>query len=229
MSPTPQADAPRRGRPPRGREPLTRQRIVTEAMAVVEEGGLDRLTMRGLAKRLGVDAMSLYNHVDNRDALLDAIAESVFADLRLPPLAGDLRADVHAVAHAFRETALRHPRCAPLVLTRQLGSLAALGPVEVVLGVLGRAGFPPDAAVHALRASLAYVVGTLLREVSACPTFSGADLDGVERRRAELAASGLPHVVAAAAHLAACDHRAEFDFGLDLLVTALESTGRLYR
>lgn len=212
----------RRGRPPAGKAILTRERIVTEAVAMVEESGLDAVTMRGLARRLGVDTMSLYHHVDNRDALLDHIAELVLTSMELPPATGVFRHDVRAVAQAFRRAAVRHPHCAPLVLTRQLGSSAALAPSEAVLSILGEAGFPPDRAVHALRSVLAFVVGALLREVSAEPAFSGDDPDGVERRLAGLRASALPNVLASAPYLAVCDHEQEFAFGLDLLTTALE-------
>lgn len=211
---------PKRGRPAGGRSVLTRDRIVAEAVAMVEEAGLAEVTMRGLARRLGVDAMSLYHHVDNRDALLDRITELVLGGMELPPATGVLRDDVHAVARAFRRVALRYPNCAPLVLTRQLGSFAALGQVEVALSILRDAGFPPDVAVHAMRSVLAFVIGTLLREVSSGPTFG--DPANVERRRAELTASELSNVVESARHLAGCDHEEEFAFGLDLLVTALE-------
>jgi AcrR family transcriptional regulator len=211
---------PKRGRPAGGKSVLTRERIVAEAVAMVEEAGLGAVTMRGLARRLGVDAMSLYHHVDNRDALLDRITELVLSGMRLPPATGVFRADVPAMARAFRQVALRYPQCAPLVLTRQLGSFAALGQVEVGLSILRDAGFPPDMAVHAMRSVLAFVIGTLLREVSAGPTFS--DPGNVERRLAELTGSELPNVVESAPHLAVCDHEEEFDFGLDLLITALE-------
>jgi AcrR family transcriptional regulator len=201
---------------------LTRARIVAEAVAVIEEAGLDGVTMRGLARRLGVDTMSLYNHVDGRDALLDAVAEFVLADVAPPRPTGNLREDVTAIARAFRATATRYPNCAPLVLTRQLGSSAALAPVEAGLSILRTAGFPPERAVHVLRAALAYVVGTLLREVSASPAFSGDDRLGAAHRHAELASSGFAHVAEAAPHLAVCDHHDEFEFGLDLVITALE-------
>ncbi|SEP52800.1 TetR/AcrR family transcriptional regulator C-terminal domain-containing protein [Amycolatopsis saalfeldensis] len=213
---------PRRGRPAGGKPVLTGERIVAEALVMVEQEGLDAVTMRGLARRLGVDAMSLYHHIDNRETLLNRIAELVLAGIDLPPATGVFRDDVHAMAQAFRRVALRHPHCAPLVLTRQLGSFAALAPVEAVLSILRDAGFPPGSAVHATRSVLAFVIGSLLREVSAGPTFSGDDLGGVERRLAELRASSLPHVVEAAPDLAVCEHEAEFEFGLDLLIVALE-------
>ncbi|HEY3709449.1 MAG TPA: TetR/AcrR family transcriptional regulator C-terminal domain-containing protein [Amycolatopsis sp.] len=213
---------PRRGRPAGGKPVLTSERIVTEALVMAEQEGLDAVTMRGLARRLDVDAMSLYHHVDNRETLLNQITELVLTGIELPAGTGVFRDDVHAMAQAFRRVALRHPHCAPLVLTRQLGSFTALAPVEAVLSILRDAGFPAASAVHATRSVLAFVIGSLLREVSAGPTFSGDDLGGVERRLAELRASDLPRVVEAAPDLAVCDHQEEFEFGLDLLIVALE-------
>jgi AcrR family transcriptional regulator len=210
-----------RGRPARGAAPLSRAGVVAAAMAMIEEDGPEHVTMRGLGRRLGVTPMSLYHHVVNRDALLDAVAAQVLDGFAPPSATGDLATDVRAMAHAFRSAALRHPRCAPLVLTRRLDSVAALAPTERALAVLRAAGFPPDRAVSVVRTVLAYVVGTLLREVTAEPAFSGADAAGAARRRAVLAGSGLPHVTEAAEHLAVCDHDREFDNGLDLLVSAL--------
>ncbi|BCY08642.1 TetR/AcrR family transcriptional regulator C-terminal domain-containing protein [Actinoplanes sp. L3-i22] len=206
----------RRGRPPVGTETLNRPRIVAEAMAMAEESGLDAVTWRGLARRLGADPMSLYRHVDGREALLDAITEFVLAEMELPAATGRFRADVHALAGSFRAAAIRYPRCAPLVLTRQLGSFAALAPVERVLAVLHAAGLPPERAVPTLRAVLAYLIGTLLRELDAAPTAGGT-----AERLGELTAAGLPHVAEAAPYLSVIDHRAEFDYGLDLLIDAI--------
>ncbi|MEV5714930.1 TetR/AcrR family transcriptional regulator C-terminal domain-containing protein [Amycolatopsis mediterranei] len=94
--------------------------------------------------------------------------------------------------------------------------MTALAPVEAVLGPLLAAGFPPERAVHGLRAGPAFLTGTLMREVEAAPTFGGS-----AQRLADLSASGLPAVAAAAPHLAVCDHEAEFGFGLRIILDAL--------
>lgn len=75
----------------------------------------------------------------------------------------------------------------------ELGSFAALAPIEIVLIIMRSAGFSPEQAVHALRSLVAYVIGTLLREVSSGPTFSGENLGGVDDRLSELRGSELPH------------------------------------
>ncbi|ADJ45140.1 TetR family transcriptional regulator [Amycolatopsis mediterranei S699] len=195
---------------------MTRERILLAGLALVDEAGLDAVSMRKLARRLGVDPMSLYNHVDGKDALLDGIAEILLAAIPTPPPEADLRGTMSSLAHGFRAAMLDHPRAAPLVLTRRLASMTALAPVEAVLGPLLAAGFPPERAVHGLRAVLAFLTGTLMREVEAAPTFGGS-----ARRLADLSASGLPAVAAAAPYLAVCDHEAEFEFGLRIMLDAL--------
>lgn len=197
---------------------MSRDRILREALALVDAEGLAAVSMRKLGRRLGVDPMSLYNHVDGKDAVLDGIAEVLLAAIPAPPPGADLRETMSALAHGFRAAMLGHPRAAPLVLTRRLASMTALTLVETVLAPLLAAGFPPDRAVHGLRAVLAFLIGTLLREVEAS---GGTDPESVRRRRADLEGSGLPAVSAAAPYLAVCDHDAEFAFGLRILLDAL--------
>ncbi|RKG91884.1 TetR/AcrR family transcriptional regulator C-terminal domain-containing protein [Corallococcus terminator] len=217
----PTGATPRRGRP-RGGSGLTREKVLQTALTLVDRDGTEALSMRKLATVLGVDAMSLYHHVANKDAVLDGVAELFLAAIEPPGPTGDWREDVRALAAAFRHAAVQHPRAAPLVLTRQLKSNQGLAGTESALAILHAAGFPPEEAVHALRSVLAFLVGTLLREVSSGPTFSGQNLGGLAGRRADLKDSGFPHVAWAAPHLAACHHLTEFNFGLELLVAALE-------
>lgn len=186
-------------------------------LQVIDSEGVAAVGMRSVARALGVDAKSLYNHVDGKDGLLDAVAEHLLGGLVIPEPTGDARRDLHAVAEAFRERALAHPGAAPLVLTRQLSSLEGLAPVDAVLAVLLAAGAGPEESVHLLRMLLATLIGTLLREVSAAPTFGGDD----GRRRGALEASGLTAVARTAPHLAEFDRAAEFEYTVDLAITAV--------
>jgi AcrR family transcriptional regulator len=205
----------RRGRP---RTPLlSRESIVAATLRVIDTEGVAGVGMRSVARDLGVDAKSLYNHVDGKDGLLDAVAEHLLGGLVLPARTGDARHDLHVIAQSFRSRALAHSAAAPLVLTRQLSSLEGLAPVDAVLAVLLAAGASPGEAVHLLRMLLATLIGTLLREVSAAPTF-GSD-DGA--RLAALEASGLAAVVATAEHLAEFDRAAEFEYSVELAVSAV--------
>lgn len=186
--------------------------------SVVAEHGVEGVGVRAVARVLGVDPKSLYNHVDGKDGLLDALAERVLGSIVLPAPTGDLRTDVRAVADAFRDAALVHPQAAALVLTRQLGSLDALAPTAAALAVLREAGLPPAEAVHALRALVALVIGVLLREVSAGPTYGTTDAVGIARREEELRAAGFADT---ATHLARFDAAAEYTFAIDLATDAL--------
>lgn len=204
----------RRGRPPKGATGLSRAAIVEATLRVLDADGAEAVGMRSVARILAVDPKSLYHHVDGKDALLDAVAEHLLAGLALPARTGDPRHDLRAIADSFRARALRHPAAVPLVLTRQLGSLEALAPTDAVLAVLLDAGAPPDEAVQLLRMLLATLIGTLLREVSAAPTFGSA-------RREVLEASGLPAVVEVAPHLARYDRDAEYDYSTELAIGAV--------
>ena len=217
---------PRRGRPPKGAARLSRQVILDAALAVLDAHGVGAVSMRTVAGHMRVDAKSLYNHVEGKDDLLDAVAEHILAGIRLPVPTGSLEDDLRAIARAFRQATLAHPQAATLVLTRQLSSLTSLAPVEAVVSVLRRAGFSPEAAVHLLRSFLAIAIGTLLREANAGPTFGVSDLEGIARRRKALEDSGLPGLVETAPYLARCDHGEEFDFAVELIVGAVVARRR---
>ncbi|GAB2551023.1 TetR/AcrR family transcriptional regulator C-terminal domain-containing protein [Nocardia heshunensis] len=177
--------------------------------------------MRAVARVLEVDPKSLYNHVDGKDGLLDAVAEHLLGSIELPTRTGDLRTDLRAIATAFRDRALLHPAAAALVLTRQLASVAGLAPIQAVLEILRAAGCAPNEAVHLLRTMLAALIGTVLREVNAGPVYGTSDTAGIAARQTILEQSGLPAVVEAAPYLARFDSQAEFDFTIDVALDAV--------
>ncbi|MFF3575053.1 TetR/AcrR family transcriptional regulator [Nocardia jiangxiensis] len=214
-------NTPRRGRPPKGERQLSREAIVEATLKVIDADGVGGVSMRAVGRVLGVDAKSLYNHVDGKDGLLDAVAEHLLGSIALPGITGDLRFDLHSIATGFRERALLHPEAASLVLTRQLASFEGLAPIEAVLAVLRETGCPPDESVHLLRALIATLIGALLREVNAGPTFGTTDTAGIAQRQLILEDSGLPAVSAAAHHLARFDGAAEYEFAVNLALDAL--------
>jgi AcrR family transcriptional regulator len=204
------------------RKPLSRERIIRAALKQVDRRGAEAFSMRSLAADLGVEAMSLYNHVPNKAALLDGVAEAVLAEIEIPADAGsDWETRARALAQAFRRVALAHPRAFALVLTRRLSSPGALRRLEATLGVLRDAGFTGEIAVHLLRAFAAYESGSLLREVGALFPPGGHPPDRYLSGTDELARGELPLVSQLAPLLASCDHAAEYDFGLEVLLTAL--------
>jgi TetR/AcrR family tetracycline transcriptional repressor len=201
---------------------LTTEAVLDAAVELVETDGIAALSMRRLATTLGVEAMSLYNHVKDKDALLDGIAQTVIARLEYPALTGtDWRSDLRELARAYRRLAHRYPHTFALATSRRLTSLAGLPPVEAALSVTYSAGYTGARAVRALRASLAYLTGALLREVGATTALGGRLVDGYSDRVASLPEGAFPLVREVAEHLDFCDHDVEFEFGLDLLVAAL--------
>lgn len=205
----------RRGRPPKGASQLSRSLIVAATLTVIDHDGVNAVSMRTVARALGVDPKSLYNHVDGKDGLLDAVTEHLLGSITIPSPVGDTADDLRAVATAFRAATLRHPAAAPLVLTRQLSSFDALAPVQALLVILKNAGCEPGEAVHLLRMLVATMIGTLLREVNAGPTYGTTDIAGIANREAALRQSGLSAVSEAAAELARFDCEMEYEYAID--------------
>ncbi|NUO98811.1 MAG: TetR/AcrR family transcriptional regulator [Nonomuraea sp.] len=201
-------------------EPLSRPRIVAAAIDLIEREGADAVSMRRIAADLGVGVMSLYNHVPNKDALLNAVAETVLSGIEFTDDPDAHWTDrVRAQARAFRQIAHHHPRCTMVVVSRQLHSNAGLLPAERALATLRGAGFDGPDAVRMLRMFIAFVVGSLLREVGVTPTFAPVHRGTIEP--AEVDATLFPEVSALAPLLAECDHEAEFEFGIELLIQAI--------
>ncbi len=200
-------------------EPLSRARIVAAAIDLIEREGADAVSMRRIAAELGVGVMSLYNHVPSKDALLSGVAEAVLSEIEFTDDPGAHWADrVRVQARAFRQIASLYPRSTMLVVSRQLHSAAGLLPVERALATLRSAGFDGAEAVSMLRVFIAYIVGSLLREVGVTPAFAPVSAPAVPSAGVDPAL--FPEVGAMASLLGTCDHEEEFEFGLEMLIQA---------
>ncbi|GAA1308919.1 TetR family transcriptional regulator [Planotetraspora silvatica] len=198
---------------------LSRSRIVDAAVDLIEREGADAVSMRRIAAGLGVGVMSLYNHVPNKAALLDAISESVLSKIEFTDDPSAHWTDrVRVQARAFRQIAHHYPRSTMVVFSRQLHSTAGLLPVERALSTLRDAGFEGSEAVRMLRMFVAYIVGSLLREVGVTPTFAPVRGDATT---VDVDPALFPEVSSLAPYLTSCDHDEEFEFGLELLVQAM--------
>jgi AcrR family transcriptional regulator len=163
--------------PPSARVPLDRDRIVAAAIGFIDEFGLPGLTMRRLGGVLGVEAMSLYRHVPGREALLDAVVESIVDEMQHDEDVLEVPQDgwqdfLQRLAHGIRRVALAHPRVFPLVASRPTEApwlrppLRSVRWVESLLEALAQEGFSDDAAVGAYRAFTSFLLGHLLLEVA---------------------------------------------------------------
>ena len=206
---------------------LTRERIVTAAVDLIEQAGVEAVSMRRIAAELGCGVMSLYNYVPSKSALLDEVADRVMSGIDFSSVPGASWDDqVRAQARAFRQIARAHPRCTMLVVGRPTTSPAGLRPIEHALCTLREAGFGGTEAVQIVRAFVAYIIGSLLREVGISPSLSltdgAADQSPAEPPPPPLTArAGFPQVTYLAAELTHKDHDADFEFGLELLVHAI--------
>jgi AcrR family transcriptional regulator len=177
------------------------------------------VSMRRLAAELGCGVMSLYNHIPNKDALLDAVAEHIMADFRF---AADARADwreqARVLVRSFRAISRRYPRCINIVIMRQLNTAAGLQPLECALATTRAAGFDGEVAVRIMRTFVAYALGSLVNEAR-LSQIRPEDSSPVDARR-------FPNIADLAQPLVHVDHEADFEFGLDLLITAVAALPR---
>lgn len=216
------------------RRPLSRERVIRAAMAVADGDGIAAVSMRRLGQELGVEAMSLYNHVAGKEALLDAMVDQLAAEviaavaaLDTPDPAVDWRGALRRRALAAREVMLRH-RWAPHVLeTRTTMSLDIVRYYDGVVGILRAGGFSNELAHHSLHALGSRVIG-FSQEL-----FDPGDAaaDGASEEMLAAMATQIPHLVemlGEVAHddpgstLGWCDDQSEFEFGLDVLLDGLE-------
>lgn len=200
--------------------PLSRERIVRAAVELIERDGAEAVSMRRLAADLGAGVMSLYNHVPNKAALLDAIAEHILLDLEFaadPDAAWPDQA--RALMRNFRAIGHRYPRSVMLVVARQPHTAAGLRPVERALATARAAGFEGRAAVLVMRAFVNFALGCLVYEAGRAGQGPGASaIDGLTDEHLNVAAL-LPE-------LTVHDPDAEFEFGLEMLISAMAALHR---
>lgn len=202
--------------PPR-REALSRERILRTALAVVDSEGLDAISMRRVGEELGVEAMSLYNHVANKAAILDGIFETVLAELPASKRSPSWQAALRDRARGLRATLRAHPNALPIFATRPAVTPASIAHVESVLGVLHDADFAPDDALATLQVLVAFVVGHTLATYA--PRKADEDARPAYDRLSE---ETFPRVREAARLLPTHDVEKEFERGLDAMLSGLE-------
>lgn len=206
------------GQPP-SRGALTAQRILEEATALADEGGLPGLSMRALGRRLGVEGMAVYHHFANKDALLDTLVDEVFREIALPE-GEDWRAGLRVRSLSERLALRRHPWAIGLVESRTAPGPVTLAHQDQVIGYLRARGFAGRASAQVLAFLDAYVYGFVLQEL-ALPTDPSPVVETV---RDHDGPSPYPHLDALITEVveAGYDFADEFDVGLDLLLDGLE-------
>ena len=208
-------------KPPR--TPLTKDRVLAAAITLADEHGIEALSMRRLAKELGVEAMSLYNHVANKDAILDGIVDAVVSEIDLP---GDDFAWSPAIRrHAIsaRDAYVRHPWASSLAMSRQSGGPAQLRRADWLLRRLREGGFSEHVVYHSFHILDAYVLGFTVQHLSF--PYKGEELAGLaDDFLRQLSAEEYPDLVEHIRQHLQPHHGDEggFELGLDLILAGLE-------
>lgn len=206
------------------RIPLTPERILEAAVAVADRSGLGAVSMRNVGKELGVEAMSLYHHIANKEALLDALVDWVFGGIDLPGPGEPWRPAMRRRAASARDRLAAHPWAVGLIESRRTPGPALLRHHDAVLGSLRGGGFGVADAAHALSVIDAYVYGFVVTEVN-LPFDSQEGVEDVATGMMDdLAEGAYPHLTELIVEHAlqpGYDYREEFAFGLDLVLDGL--------
>jgi AcrR family transcriptional regulator len=212
-------------RRPARRPPVTRDRIVTAAIALGDEGGTTAITMRALGRAVGVEAMSLYHHVRGREDVLDGVVDRIHEQFHDPDPDRPWKDELRRRSHVARDVVRRHPWVLPLLNSRQSPGAPTLRHVDAVLGLLRAAGFSLPMAAHTFALVDSHLYGFLTQEV-ALPFTDGP---GVEQIAATIEATTgmadfphLAHFVAGHALQPGYDFADEFDWGLEVVLDAVE-------
>ena len=205
-----------------GRRPLNRRRVLEAAVGLVDREGLEALSMRKLGAELGVEAMSLYNHVPNKNALLNGMVEILLGELRIPPENRGWEERVREGWRAFRRLAHEHPNVFPLFVTRPPSTMDGIWLIEEFVKTLRGAGFAPETALHAFRTFSSYTVGYAMSEIRGFALEPDGSRLGVQ----SLSPEEFPHIAELKPFLQGVDHDAEFEFGLDRILSGLRESQR---
>lgn len=216
------------------RLPLSRERILMTAVSLADTAGLSAVSMRKIGSELGVEAMSLYNHVDNKEEILDGMLDIVMAEIEEAcdgfsvPEGKPWKAALRGRILMARDSMLRHPWAPKVFETRTEMSLRMIRYADSLLGILKEAGFSYDLAHHAMHALGSRMLGFTQELFEPESDQSDAEAEAMLARMA----SEIPYIVGMMAEIAHrdpaeetlgwCDDQTEFEFGLDLILDGLD-------
>lgn len=211
------------------RVPLSRNRVLAAAVAFADTHGIGSLTMRRLGDALGVEAMSLYNHVADKRDLLDGMVDVVFGEIELPSATTDWRTAMRRRAISARRVLVSHPWAIGLMESRRSPGPATLRHHDAVLGASRRHGFSVEMAAHASSLLDSYVYGFALQETT-LPFETGEETAELAKEiLAGVAPGDFPNLTELTVeHVLkpGYDYSREFEFGLDLIIDALVRAAR---
>src|SRR5918992_5705894 len=217
-----EATARRPGRKPR----VSREQVLDAALELADEGGLAAVTMASVGARLGVEAMSLYRHVGNKEEMLDGLVDLVFAEIEVPADARDWREALRRRAVSAHAALRRHPWAIGLMESRSQPGPATLGHHDAMVALLFRAGFDGRRAVRVYNLLDSYIYGFALQEAT-LPFSSPEEMAAVSEQMMAAMADAYPHLAAVQRELVGSGfvYADEFEAGLDIILAALPEPG----
>src|SRR5216683_410890 len=207
------------------RTPLSRERVLRAAVAMADESGIGALSMRKLGEALGVEAMSLYNHVANKDDLLDGMVDLVFSEIDLPSGGADWKTAMRQRAISARGVLSRHRWAIGLMESRTSPGSATLRHHDAVIGSLREGGFSIEMAAHAFSVLDSYIYGFALQEASLPFETAEETAEVAEMIFKQLPPEEYPYLTELTVeHVLqpGYDYGNEYEFGLDLILEGLE-------
>jgi len=208
----------------KGRVPLSRERVLRSAVTLADSAGIAALTMRSLARELGVKPMSLYHYVANKGEILDGVVDVVFSEIELPIAGGDWHAELRRRALSARRVLRLHSWSIGLLESRTVPGPATLRHHDAVLGTLRAAGFPVVLSAHAYALLDSYIYGFTVQEAALPFDRPDTPVAVAPRMLAHLQAGAYPHLVELTTeHILkpGYDFGDEFAFGLEIVLDAL--------
>ncbi|GAA2429222.1 TetR/AcrR family transcriptional regulator C-terminal domain-containing protein [Actinomadura vinacea] len=199
---------------------FTREQLQAAALDLVDEAGLEALTMRSLAGKLGTGPMTIYNYVDGRDGLEGLVTEAVMTQVHwVDAPSADWRAQVEAIAEAMWRAVRAHPGTIPLILTRRSLDTGILRPAEALLTALASSGRSGTDLLVAFRVVQGFIIGLAQAELDGPP--EGAET--VTARVAGLSEDRFPHLVEISQAAGGSDPQSEFRAGMKIVIAGLDA------
>jgi AcrR family transcriptional regulator len=207
------------------RRTLNRDRVLQAAVEFADEVGIDALSMRKLGQALGVEAMSLYNHVKNKDDLLDGMVEIVVDEIEVPSAGDDWKDAMRRRAISMREVLTRHPWGISLMESRTNPGPAAMHYYNAVIGTFREAGFSIEMAAHGFSLLDSYIYGFMMQEMSLpfeTPEQTAEVAEDILRQLPRREFPYFTEMIVEHALRPGYSYTDEFSFGLDLILDGLE-------
>ncbi|MEE9312899.1 MAG: TetR/AcrR family transcriptional regulator [Planctomycetota bacterium] len=207
------------------RKPLSRDAVLAAAMKLADAGGIEKLSMRKLGQKLGVEAMSLYNHVANKDEVLDGIVDIVYSEIEMPKKGAKWKPAMRRRAGSAREVLKRHPWALGVMESRTNPGMASMNYYEAIIRCLREAGFSIKLAGHAFSVIDSYLYGFALQELKMPFDTSSELADLAAEIMSQLPVEQFPYFcefVTGHVLKPGYDYANEFKYGLELILDGLE-------